>query len=57
MSLTKVKLTSSRCGHTSHGLPFAQASGDIVEMPLDEATRYIERGLAVAVNANDQKKG
>lgn len=57
-----VKLTSARCGHKYDGkatkeLPhgrftgvFAQAAGDEVEMPDDEAQRYLDGGLAVKVN-------
>jgi len=63
----KVKLTSARCGHSydgkvSPGLPhgrftgvFSQAAGQVVDMPKDEAERYIERGLATYPDTNDKK--
>ena len=56
--MTRVKLTCSRVGTAYDGkatkeLPhgratgtFSQAAGSIVNMPDDEAERYIERGLA-----------
>jgi hypothetical protein len=58
----KVKLSSARVGHNFDSNKrftgqFAQAAGDIVDMPTDEARRYIERGLASEVNDNQQKKG
>lgn len=49
-----VKLTSGRVGHTFNsenqfaGM-FAQAAGEEVEMPDDEARRYIAKGLASEV--------
>lgn len=49
--LVSVKLNSGRVGNTLDkdgrvcGM-FAQAVGDIVQMPADEAQRYIEKGLA-----------
>lgn len=58
----KVRLTSSRCGQnfTADGKPgaiFAQAAGEVVEMPDDEAKRYIERGLASVVSeTKDSRK-
>ena len=62
MTTVKVKLHSARCGHTFDAKGrqmgvFAQAVGDVVEMPEDEATRYIDRGLASKVtNDNSQPK-
>lgn len=57
-----VKLLSSRAGHRfdSEGRvvgQFAQSVGDVVQMPRDEAERYIERGLAEAVPLNQQTQG
>ncbi len=46
-----VKLSSARCGHKFDkdgrftGV-FSQAAGDEVDMPDDEARRYLDRGLA-----------
>lgn len=63
----KVKLTSSRCGHkydgkTAPGLPhgrfigvFAEAAGQTVDMPKDEAERYLASGLAVLPEVTDKK--
>ncbi len=56
-----VKLTSPRCGHRFDkegrftGV-FAQAAGDEVEMPEEEAKRYIERGLATTVSKQHNSK-
>lgn len=49
-----VKLTSARVGHNfdKDGRfigQFSQAVGQEVDMPNDEARRYIERGLATEV--------
>lgn len=55
-----VKLTSSRCGHKFDkdgrfiGV-FSQAAGDEVEMPDEEAKRYLERGLASLVTKKTDK--
>ena len=51
----KVKLNSARVGHRFNDKgafagEFAQAVGDIVDMPVDEAERYLERGLASPVS-------
>lgn len=59
MTTMKVKLTSPRCGHSYDGKNiskenphgrftgvYSQAAGAIVEMPTDEAQRYLDRGLA-----------
>ena len=48
---TKVKLTSARVGHTFDrdgrlAGAFTQAAGEVVDMPSEEARRYLERGLA-----------
>lgn len=56
----KVKLTSARAGHTfdDKGRPtgvFAQAAGDVVDMPADEAKRYIDKGLAAPVQTEPRK--
>jgi hypothetical protein len=56
----KVKLTSARCGHKydSQGRfigVFAEAAGQIVDMPTAEAERYLERGLAVLPDTKDSK--
>lgn len=58
----KVKLSSARVGHNfdSKGRftgQFSQAAGDIVDMPTDEAQRYLERGLASKVDNSQQGKG
>lgn len=58
----KVKLSSARVGHNYDSNKrfigqFSQAAGDIVDMPNDEAARYIDRGLASKVNDDNQKKG
>lgn len=55
MKTMKVKLASARAGHTfdSDGRQtgmFAQAAGDVVEMPVDEARRHIDKGLASPFN-------
>lgn len=55
-----VKLTSPRCGHRfdKDGRftgAYAQAAGDEVDMPEDEAKRYIERGLATPVSKQNHK--
>jgi hypothetical protein len=47
----KVKLNSSRCGHKYDAQGrfigvFSEAVGQVVDMPKDEAERYLERGLA-----------
>ena len=49
--MQRVRLNSARVGHTynEEGLwtgEFNQASGDEVEMPTEEAKRYLQRGLA-----------
>lgn len=49
--MMKVKLNCARCGQStdSEGRPgpvFGQAAGEVVEMPADEAQRYLDRGLA-----------
>lgn len=49
-----VKLTSARVGHKYDKDrrfvgQFSQAAGDEVEMPDDEARRYIDNGLATEV--------
>lgn len=50
----RVKLNCSRAGHNfdaqgrQTGI-FAQAAGDVVEMPPDEAQRHIDAGLAQPV--------
>lgn len=47
----RVKLNCSRAGHSydaqgrQTGI-FAQAAGDVIEMPADEAQRNIDAGLA-----------
>lgn len=57
---TKVKLTSARVGHNfddkgrQTGM-FAQAAGEIVDMPADEAERYIAKGLASPAPAETNK--
>jgi len=49
--MVSVKLNSGRVGNNLDrdgrvcGM-FAQAAGEIVQMPSDEAQRYIEKGLA-----------
>lgn len=54
-----VKLTSSRVGHKHDksgrfiGV-FSEAAGQEVEMPDDEARRYIEKGLANPVAKNNR---
>lgn len=58
--IVRVKLNSARAGHTfdSQGRNvgvFAQAAGDIVEMPASEAQRHIERGLA-SIAPNEAKR-
>jgi hypothetical protein len=58
--MRKVKLTSARCGHKFDGQGrfigvFAEAAGQIVDMPKDEAERYVERGLAVFVDDTSKK--
>lgn len=58
---TRVKLTSARCGHSfdKQGRPtgvFGQAAGDIVDMPAEEARRYIEKGLATPVVQSEARK-
>lgn len=59
METMKVKLESARCGHRFDkerrfvGV-FAQPHGAIVDMPEDEALRYLDKGLATEVV--DQKK-
>lgn len=57
----KVKLNSARCGHKfdSKGRfigVFAEYAGQEVDMPNDEAQRYIERGLAQQVDSNSNQK-
>ena len=67
-----VKLTSARCGHSYDGknkskeFPhgrftgvFAQAAGAEVDMPDDEAQRYLDAGLAMLVpkSTNPQRQG
>lgn len=57
----KVKLSSARVGHNFDSKErftgqFSQAAGDIVEMPTDEAQRYVERGLASKVHDDNQRK-
>lgn len=52
--MVRVKLTSSRCGHSydTEGRftgVFSQQIGEVVEMPADEAQRHIDRGLASAI--------
>lgn len=55
-----VKLTSARCGHKYDkdgrfiGI-FANAAGDEVDIPEDEARRYIDRGLATEVKKPNNK--
>lgn len=55
--ITKVKLTSARVGHNYDkdgrrtGV-FSQPVGAVVDMPLDEAERYLERGLATLPDAD-----
>ena len=58
--MVRVKLTSARAGHSfdSSGRMtgvFAQAAGDIVNMPADEAQRHFDKGLAAP--APVEKKG
>jgi hypothetical protein len=50
----QVKLTSARVGHKYDKAgrfigQFSQAAGDEVEMPDEEARRYIDNGLATEV--------
>lgn len=61
MKTMKVKLLSSRCGHRfdSHGRftgVFAEAAGQVVEMPENEAKTYLERGLATLPDSSESKK-
>lgn len=55
-----VKLTSARVGHKYDkdgrctGV-FSEAAGQEVEMPNDEAQRYLDRGLAVPVQKKTDK--
>lgn len=51
----KVKLLSARIGHSFDAKgrqigEFAQAVGDVVDMPEDEAARYVAKGLATYIN-------
>lgn len=60
--VVSVRLLSSRVGHRfdSKGQvvgQFAQAVGDVVTMPHDEAERYIERGLAEPARVENQAQG
>ena len=54
-----VKLNSSRAGHRFNDKgqavgTFSQKEGDIVNMPVDEANRYIESGLADLVSSSNK---
>lgn len=58
----KVKLSSARVGHNYDPKgrftgQFVQAAGDVVDMPNEEAQRYLERGLASKVTDDNQRKG
>ncbi len=49
--MTRVKLNSSRCGHRTNERgevtgEFVQQVGQEVDMPHDEAERYVNSGLA-----------
>lgn len=61
MQTTKVKLNCARVGHKydikgRFTGEFSQSAGTIVDMPVDEAERYCERGLAEKVAATSDKK-
>lgn len=56
----RVKLNSARVGHICDAKgrktgEFAQAAGDVVDMPDDEAKRYIQKGLAQEVKQEHRK--
>lgn len=60
MSTMKVQLVSGRVGHRTDEKgrflgEFAQSAGQIVEMPKDEAERYLDRGLATLPTNKDTK--
>lgn len=57
----KVQLTSSRCGHKFDAKGrfigvFSEAVGQVVDMPDEEAERYLERGLAKLPDNSNNKK-
>jgi len=49
----KIKLKQSRAGRTEDGNTFSQNAGDIVDMPEDEAKRYIEAGFGEVVSSEE----
>jgi len=56
----KVKLTSARAGHKFDAQGrftgvFSEAVGQVVDMPKDEAERYLERGLATLPETETKK--
>lgn len=60
MATMKVKLVSGRVGHRYDDKgrftgEFAQSPGQVIDMPKDEAERYLERGLAVLPDSKDIK--
>lgn len=57
----KVKLTTARCGHSYDKAgrligEFGQAAGQVVDMPADEAQRYLDKGYAVPADKQPAKK-
>lgn len=59
-TMVRVKLNSARAGHSYDGQGrqigvFSNAAGELVDMPYDEAQRYLNAGLASP--APIEKKG
>jgi len=60
IEMMKVKLATGRVGHKFNDRgeqvgEFFQNAGDEVEMPLAEAQRYLERGMASKVTEKSSK--